>query len=299
MTAHDGKSGTIIKSSGGFYTVSTSGGLIECRARGIFRKDGQKPCVGDRVNISVNDDGSGLVEHIQKRRNFLIRPPLANLDVMVAVLSVSEPPPNLFVADKFIAVLEYKHIEPYIAVTKSDLQDAGALTSVYKQAGFSVFQISAETGEGVQALKDSLSGKFSAFSGNSGVGKTSLLNAIDPRLGLEVGEISKKLGRGRHTTRTTQIFTLDNGGRVADTPGFSSIDIVQVSGVGKEDMQRLFREFEPYIKDCRFQDCTHTAETGCGVIQAAKDGKIAETRYLSYKQIFLQLKDIKEWERKS
>ena len=141
MTEHGGKNGTIIKSSGGFYTVLTTAGPIECRARGIFRKEGQKPCVGDRVNISVNDDGSGSVDCIQKRRNFLIRPPLANLDVMVVVLSVSDPVPNLFVADKFIAVLEYAHIEPYIAVTKSDLHDAGALASVYRQAGFSVFQI--------------------------------------------------------------------------------------------------------------------------------------------------------------
>jgi len=290
---------TIIKASGGFYTVITPAGLVECRARGIFRKDGQKPCVGDHVKISVNDDGTGSVERILKRKNFLVRPPLANLDVMVVVLSVSDPAPNLFVADKFIAVLEHKQIEPFIAVTKSDLQDAGALSSVYKKAGFSVFQISSETGEGVQELKESLAGKFSAFSGNSGVGKTSLLNAIDPRLGLEVGEISKKLGRGRHTTRTTQIFTLDNGGRVADTPGFSSIDLVQVSGIGKEDLQHMFREFEPYIKDCRFDDCTHTAETGCGVIKAAADGEIVETRYRHYKQIFLQVRDIKEWERRN
>ena len=299
MTARGKDTGMIVKASGGFYTVEIPGGLVECRARGIFRKEGLKPCVGDNVEISVNDDGSGAVEHICKRKNALVRPPLANLDVMVVVLSVSDPEPNLFVADKFIAVLEHKHIEPFIAVTKSDLQDSSPLASVYKQAGFLVFQISSETGEGVPELKESLAGKFSAFSGNSGVGKTSLLNAIDPRIGLEVGEISKKLGRGRHTTRTTQIFTLDSGGRVADTPGFSSIDLVQASDIGKGDLPHCFREFEPYIKDCRFDDCTHTAEIGCGVIRAAENGYIAETRYGHYKQLFLQVKDIKEWERRN
>lgn len=291
--------GTIVRASGGFYTVETAAGFVECRARGIFRKDGQKPCVGDRVGISLHSDGSGAVERIYARKNELIRPPLANLDAMVVVLSVSDPEPNLFVADKFIAVLEHKHIEPLIAVTKSDLRDASEIVSIYSGAGFSVFQISSETGAGVPALKACLAGKFSAFSGNSGVGKSSLLNAIDPRLGLVTGQTSKKLGRGRHTTRTTQIFTLESGGRVADTPGFSSIDLERMSGVGKDDLWRCFREFAGYVSDCRFDDCTHTVETGCGVLKALHEGKISETRHRSYRQLFLQVKDVKEWERRN
>lgn len=291
--------GVIIKASGGFYTVETDTGLFECRARGIFRKEKLTPYVGDRVVIGFNEDGSGSVDKIMERRNSLVRPPLANLDEMVVALSVSDPAPNLFVADKFIAVLEHKDIEPLIAVTKSDLRDSEPLVSLYRAAGFRAFSVSCETGEGVREIKNALAGKFSAFSGNSGVGKSSLLNAIDPRLGLEVAETSKKLGRGRHTTRTTQIFMLDNGGRVADTPGFSSIDLVRTSDIDKAALPHCFREFETFTKDCRFDDCTHTVEAGCGVLRALSEGKIAASRHSGYMQMFEQIKDIKEWERKS
>lgn len=291
--------GTIIKASGGFYTVAIPDGVIECRARGIFRKENLQPCVGDLVVAGRNADGSGSVDEILARRNVLVRPPLANLDAMVVVLSVSDPPPNLFVADKFIAVLEHKNIEPVVAVTKSDLQDASALRDLYGNAGFAVYVISSETGFGVDALRQSLAGKFSAFSGNSGVGKSSLLNAIDPRLGLPVGETSKKLGRGRHTTRTVEIFTLPNGGKVADTPGFSSIDLVMMSDIDKYDLPHCFRDFAPYLASCRFDDCTHTREKGCGVLEAVKNGEVSEKRHNSYLQMYEQVKDIKEWERRT
>lgn len=293
------REGVIVRSSGGFYTVGLESGTIECRARGIFRKDGLKPCVGDRVNVSLNDDGTGSVDKILQRKNGLIRPPLANLDAIVVVLSVCDPAPNLFVTDKLIAVLEHKNIEPVIAVTKTDLGDAEPLANVYKCAGFQVFTICGENGLGILALKQNLEGKLSAFSGNSGVGKTSLLNAIDPRLGLEVGETSRKLGRGRHTTRTIEIFTLECGARVADTPGFSSIDIVQMSDIDKASLAHCFREFSKHMQNCRFDDCTHTVEAGCGVLEAVAKGEIAESRHHSYLQMFEQIKDIKEWERKS
>lgn len=289
--------GVIIKSSGGFYTVETEDGETECRARGILRKDNTKPYVGDRVVISKNEDGSGNVDDILPRKNSLIRPPLANLDAIVLALSVSDPDPNLFVTDKFIAVLEHKGIEPLIAVTKLDLQDASGLVRLYSGAGFPVFPVSCETGEGLDPLKRALAGKFLAFSGNSGVGKSSLLNAIDPRLGLEVGETSKKLGRGRHTTRTIQVFTLENGARIADTPGFSSIDLVQMSDVDKSGLAGCFREFAPYTGKCRFDDCTHTVEAGCEVLEAVKDGSVASSRHENYCQMFAQIKDIKDWQR--
>lgn len=291
--------GVIVKASGGFYTVETQDGTIECRARGIFRKEGVKPCVGDRVAIGFNEDGSGSVDEIFERKSSLIRPPLSNLDIMVLTLSVSDPEPNLFVTDKFIAVLEHKGIEPFITVTKSDLRDSEPLAGIYRSAGFEVFRVSGVSGEGVDELKDRLAGKFSAFSGNSGVGKTSLLNVIDPRLGLQVSETSKKLGRGRHTTRTVQSFLLDNGGRVADTPGFSSLDFVQVSDIDRDALPYCFREFRKHMTGCRFDDCTHTVEAGCGVLEAVERGEIASSRHSSYLQMFELVKDIKEWERRN
>jgi ribosome biogenesis GTPase len=290
--------GTIIRSSGGFYTVGAGGAELECRARGIFRKEGFKPCVGDNVVCSLNEDGSGSVDEVLPRRNSLVRPPLANLDAMVLVLSVSDPEPNYFVADKFIAVLEHEGIEPLVAVTKPDLSDAGPLCAVYENAGFTVVLVNRDTAEGIPELLEQLKGRFTAFSGNSGVGKTSLLNALDSRLGLAVGETSRKLGRGRHTTRTVTAFTLRNGGRVADTPGFSSLDVLQASSLAKEDLAGCFREFAPYVGSCRFKDCTHTVEAGCGVLAALAEGKIAPSRHTSYRLLYDQIKDIKEWERR-
>lgn len=279
--------------------MQTPHGLVECRARGIFRKDKTKPYVGDNVVIGFNEDGSGSVDEILERKNNLIRPPLANIDMMVVALSTADPGPNLFVTDKFIAVIEHKGIEPVIAVTKSDLGDAGDIVDIYRLAGFEVFQASGITGEGIDELRNALAGKFSAFSGNSGVGKSSLLNAIDPRLGLDVAETSKKLGRGKHTTRTTQSFMLENGGRVADTPGFSSIDLVQMSDIDRHALPHCFREFGDYMNGCRFDDCTHTVETGCKVLEAVENGDIATSRHQSYRQLFDQIKDINEWERRN
>jgi ribosome biogenesis GTPase len=290
--------GTIVRSSGGFYTVDTGSAELECRARGIFRKENFKPCVGDNVVCSLNEDGSGSVDGVLPRRNSLVRPPLANLDAMVLVLSVTDPEPNLFVADKFIAVLEHEGIEPIIAVTKPDLSDAGPLCAIYANAGYTVVCVNRDTAAGISELLDCLKGRFSAFSGNSGVGKTSLLNALDSRLGLTVGETSRKLGRGRHTTRTVTVFTLRNGGRVADTPGFSSLDIIQASSLTKEDLAGCFREFAPYTGSCRFLDCTHTVEAGCGVLAALSEGRIAPSRHASYRLLYDQIKDIKAWERR-
>lgn len=299
MSRNSSSRGVIVKSSGGFYTVEADDGVIECRARGIFRKEGRSPCVGDRVEIAHNPDGTGVVDEILPRRNSLVRPPLANLDAMIVVLSICDPEPNLFVADQLIAVLEHKGIEPVIAVTKSDLQDASPLAAIYENAGFAVYVISSETGDGVSALCAELAGKFCAFSGNSGVGKSSLLNAIDPRLGIEVSETSKKLGRGRHTTRHVETFTLPNGARVADTPGFSSIDIELMSDISKADLAACFREFAGYYGRCRFPDCSHTREIGCAVLAAAAGGQIAKSRHKSYELLFEQIKDVKEWERRA
>lgn len=297
--------GTIYKATGGFYYVYCTDSLdIECRARGIFRKTGTKPVVGDRVRIQVNADGSGTVDEILPRKNDLVRPPLANLDYMVAVLSVTDPAPNLAVVDKFLAVLEHKEIEPLIAITKSDIEppdariSAAALTSLYHNAGFAVFATNFETGEGLSALKEALAGKFSAFSGNSGVGKSTLLNAIDPQLALETGDTSKKLGRGRHTTRTVETYRLQSGGFVADTPGFTSLELTRISDITKEELAGCFREFTRYVDDCKFQDCSHTCEKGCAVLAAVQQGDIAPSRHASYCQLYDEIKEIPQWERR-
>lgn len=307
------KQGTIIKATGGFYYVKCGTELIECRARGIFRKEGISPLCGDTVTISVRqvsgekaasgkgDKTEGTIEQIAERRNFLLRPPVANLDQLLIVVSVSDPEPNLFVIDKLTAIAEIKKIEPVIVISKADLSDDGLperLCACYVQAGFAAHTVSNRTGEGMEAVKAALAGKISAFTGNSGVGKSSLLNLIDERLGLEVGETSKKLGRGRHTTRTVELFELDNGGIVADTPGFSSLDIERFETVFKEDLQYAFREFEPYLNDCRFTGCAHMGDKGCAVCAAVERGEIPRSRYESYCALYNQVKDLKEWELK-
>lgn len=293
------REGTIYKATGGFYYVITDGGAdLECRARGIFREQGVKPLVGDRVRVETGEDGSGVVDEILPRRNDLVRPPLANLDYMVVVLSVTDPAPNLFVVDKYIAVLEHKGIEPVVAVTKSDLDDPEPLAAIYRGAGFPVFVTDCVTLVGINELTAHLAGLFGAFSGNSGVGKSSLLNAIDPALGIQTGGTSRKLGRGKHTTRHVETFKLPNGALVADTPGFTSLELVRMSDITKENLSGCFREFARFAGGCRFMDCSHTCENGCAVLVAVEDGQIARSRHESYLQMYNEIKDVKEWERR-
>jgi len=291
--------GRIIKATGGFYYVRCADAReFQCRARGVFRKDNRSPLVGDMVQIQQNEDGSGTVAEILPRKNAFVRPPLANLDHMVVVLSVTDPAPNLFVVDKFIALLEKQDIDPIIAVTKADLAATGDLASLYTKAGYPVYVLSCETGEGVAALTDALAGTVSAFSGNSGVGKSSLLNAIDPRFAIQVGDTSKKLGRGRHTTRHVELFALQNGALVADTPGFSSIDIAEMGGIDKEELAGCFREFLPFLGRCKFVDCAHLREKGCAILEAVEQGEIDPRRHASYLQLYDEVKDVKPWEQR-
>jgi ribosome biogenesis GTPase len=292
--------GMIYRSTGGFYSVllSETEREVECRARGLFRKDGIKPCVGDRAVVSINGDGSGNVDEILPRKSLLGRPPLANLDDMALVLSVTDPVPNLLVTDKLLAILEYKGIEPLIAITKSDLDDPEPLRELYEGAGYAVFVVGKNSDEGIAALTERLRGRFSAFSGNSGVGKSSLLNRVDPRLGLAVGDTSKKLGRGKHTTRHVEAYALPGGGFVADTPGFTSLDLLQSGDITAADLADCFREFTPHIGSCRFLDCTHTVEKGCAVLAAVASGEIAPSRHQSYVQLHGELKEVPAWERR-
>lgn len=283
----------IIKAIGGLYTVESPCGILECKARGVFRNRGITPMVGDRVTLEGN-----LITQVLERKNCLIRPPLANLDQLLFVVSMCQPSPNLLLLDKFIAICEFKGITPILVLTKLDLDSHQQILALYQQVGIRVMPVAYAKPETVQAVRDILRGKLSAFTGNSGVGKSTLLNAIDERLTLATGEISLKLGRGRHTTRHAQLYPLTGGGYIADTPGFSTFETNQYDWIRKEELAGCFREFSPYEGTCRFHDCSHTAEKGCAVLEAVQAGDIAPSRHESYCKMFEEAKLIKEWERK-
>ena len=285
--------GMITKAIGGLYTVESPSGVMDCRARGIFRNRGQSPMVGDRAEVR-----NGVIDRLLPRKNSLIRPPLANLDQLLFVVSMYKPAPNLLLLDKFIAIAEYKHITPVLVVTKVDLEDPAYLVDIYRKAGIPVHVVDYAKPETVDAVAACLSGKLSAFTGNSGAGKSTLHNAIDASLQLETGSISEKLGRGRHTTRHAQLYPVQGGGYVADTPGFSTFETNQYDIIRKEELAGCFREFAPYLGKCRFQNCCHTAERDCALRQAVEAGEIAGSRYESYCRMFEEAKGLKEWELK-
>jgi ribosome biogenesis GTPase len=289
--------GRIVKALGGFYYVEAEGSLLECRARGLFRRQETSPLVGDLAVVEPTGEGTGYVVELLPRKNALVRPPLANLDQLFLVCSVFDPAPNLFVLDKLIAVAEHKGIAPLIVFTKTDLTERTELSALYREAGFPVFEVSSLTGEGVGPVKAALTGRLSAFCGNSGVGKSSLLNCIDPRLALPTADISRKLGRGRHTTRHVQLYHAE-GGLVADTPGFSSMELERYEVILKDELQECFREFAPYREKCRFTGCSHTREKGCAVLEAVTRGEIAPSRHESYTALYEAAKNIREWELK-
>ncbi len=269
--------GLILKAVGGLYTVESPSGVLSCKARGIFRKQGISPCTGDRV--TVEDD---VITEIMPRKNLLIRPPLANLDQLMFVLSVRDPAPNLQLLDRFLAVCVYKEIQPVLIFTKLDLADAVNYAEIYRPAGFPQFFVDYEKPETVEAVYDALAGKISAFTGNSGVGKSTLLNALDVSLNLETGDISKKLGRGRHTTRETALYTLPHGGRIADTPGFSTFETDAYAQIAPEELESCFPEIGAVTEPCRYADCRHIKEPDCAVRNAVRSGAIPRSRYESY-----------------
>ncbi len=289
------KEGLVLRSIGGFYYVEAADTVYTCRARGAFRRQGMSPLAGDRVAIEVAADLTGVLTEILPRKNSLIRPPVANVDVLVLVASVCKPSTNTLVLDKMIAVAEKKGITPLIVINKSDLEDPTELETIYRSAGLECFTVSARQPETVESLRRRLAGRMCVFAGNSGVGKSSLLNVLDPSLVLETGEISEKLGRGRHTTRTASLYHLA-GGYLVDTPGFSSLDLEQVEPIGKEELADCFREFADHIGECRFVGCAHYKEPDCGVRRAVERGEIAASRYESYVTMYEAVKDKKEWE---
>ena len=283
----------ITKGIGGFYYVRTDSGVVECRARGIFRKRGVTPVAGDNVRLSA--DGT-TIDEILPRKNVFIRPPVANLDVLFIVASTTQPVPSTRILDELTAAAVYKDVQPVLVITKADLAAADQLVACYAQSTIPVVLLHYDTGEGLDTLRGYIRGHLCAFCGNSGVGKSTLLNTLDPALHRETGGISQKLGRGRHTTREVEIFE-SCGGRIADTPGFASLEAQKLARIPKEDLQHAFPEFGPYFGRCRFTGCSHRSETGCAVRAALAEGKIAPSRYESYLAMYEEASQRKEWER--
>ena len=291
----DKLTGRIIRSISGFYDVQTASGLVNCRARGILRKDGQSPLTGDMVEITV-ERGKGMVERILPRRNRFVRPAVANLDALVVLAANVNPVTEPFLIDRVAAIAGDQEVPVVLCINKCDLDPALDLAKIYKAAGFTVICASAQTGEGVEELRQLLRGKLTAFTGNSGVGKSSMLNCLCPQLELPVGEVSEKLGRGRHTTRHVELYMLEEGTYVADTPGFSSFDTDQMDVILKENLQYAFPDFGPYIGECQFHDCSHRKEPGCAVTKAVAEGLVEQSRYDSYPRLYEKASQIKTWE---
>ncbi len=289
------KKGRIIRGIGGFYYVETDSGLITCRARGKLRMMGETPYVGDFVTVSINQDMTGYVLEISKRKNVMIRPPIANIDMIAIVASKAPPVTDTYFIDRIAALAEYKGIEVCIVINKCDEDIGEELFEIYKNTNIKVFRLSAKTGEGVHEFKTHLHGKLSAFTGNSGVGKSTLINAIMPDAKLETGEINSKIGRGRHTTRQVEILKVSDDTWIADTPGFSAFDIAAKDEIKPEELERMFPDFADYISDCKFIGCSHIKDSDCAVIDAVESGKIQKSRYESYKKMYSELEKIPKY----
>ena len=290
--------GIIFKALSGFYYVDCAGRAVTCRARGKFRHEKVSPLVGDRVNVTAQPDGTGTVDAVLPRKNQFWRPAVANIDMLVVVASGAIPVTDPFLIDRVVAAAERQRCECVICFNKWDLQQPQELYETYLAAGFPTLRISAETGEGLEELSHLIAGKVCAFTGNSGVGKSSSLNALEPGFDLRVGDVSEKLGRGRHTTRHVELFRLNNGAVVADTPGFASFE-EEGPGCPPEELQYAFREFAPYLGKCRFLDCSHVKEKGCAVLDALSKGALSKSRHNSYVRLYQQAKEVPEWRRKS
>ena len=317
--------GRVIRGLGGLYeiqlrqgTTPLSGALIHARAKGSFRAKGVSPLVGDVVTVQYDDtavanqsgnavrreDGGGaVILSIETRKNVLIRPPMANLGVLFITFAAAKPDPVTETIDKLIAIAEYNGIEPVPVICKRDVapERAEELRALYENAGFTSFALSSVEDEGIDALREwiysNLGDRIAAFSGASGVGKSTLLNALYPELGLETGAISRKIERGKHTTRRVELYPVGEG-YVADTPGFSMLDFVRFDFFGREDLPFVMREFEPYIGECRYTKCTHTKEEGCAILAAVREGKIAPSRHRGFLAMYEELKNKKEWDKK-
>ena len=286
--------GRIVKALSGFYDVDLGGGrIVTCKARGRLRKEGTTPLVGDQALVE-----NAMVQEILPRRNWFVRPAVANLDLLVLLASEVIPVTEPFLVDRITAIAGSQGVEVVIVVNKTDLSGEGELARIYRRAGYQVVCTSAVTGQGIEELRALIAGKVVALSGNSGVGKSSILNRLAPSLCLPTGEVSDKLGRGRHTTRHIQLFSLPDGTYVADTPGFSSFDTEQMEVILKENLQYAFPDFAPFLGKCQFHDCAHLREPGCAVTAALARGEIEPSRYESYRRLYEIARERKAWESK-
>ena len=288
------RQGRIVRALSGFYTVDCAGERIECRARGVMRNQGITPLVGDEVTLSVGE-GLAAVEEILPRRNALLRPPVANIDKLYLLSAFADPAPSPLLLDTQTAVCERAGITPVIVFNKCDEGDFSAIAAAYRTTGYEIFVISCKTGEGIDALRESIPEGICAFTGNSGVGKSTLLNLLVPGLALPTGEVSAKLGRGRHTTRHVELYDMGGGRLLADTPGFSSLSC---DPVPKEEVAALFPEFRDHLGDCRFTTCSHICEPGCGILAALAAGEIAPPRHASYVELYRQAAAAHPWDKR-
>lgn len=288
--------GRIQKALSGFYYVDTGGRILTCRARGKFRKDGVSPLVGDWVEVRELGNGEGFVERIYPRKNTFARPAVANIDQLVVIASAAIPRTDPYLIDRVAAIAALKDCRVLVVLNKCDLDRADELYGIYRASGFSTLRVSAETGEGIEDLKELITGKLSAFTGNSGVGKSSILNALDPAFHIQVGEVSQALGRGRHTTRHVELYKLSCGAEVVDSPGFSSFETDELNLELKKRLPETFLEFAPYLESCQFVGCSHTKEKGCAVLEALRQEKIQESRHRSYLRLYEELKPLQDWQ---
>ena len=288
--------GRIQKALSGFYYVNTGNEVLTCRARGKFRREGISPLVGDRVEVRELGSGEGFVEKILPRKNAFARPAVANIDQLVVIASAAIPKTTPYLIDRVASIAALKGCDVVIVLNKCDLDPADELFEIYHAAGFPTIRVSAETSEGMEELQAQISGKFSAFTGNSGVGKSSILNTLDPEFRIKTGEVSDALGRGRHTTRHVELYRLSCGAEVVDSPGFSSFETDELNLELKHHLPETFREFAPFLEDCRFVGCSHTKEKGCAVRDALKRGEIQKSRYESYLRLYEELKPLKDWQ---
>ncbi|MBO5936652.1 MAG: ribosome small subunit-dependent GTPase A [Clostridia bacterium] len=287
--------GVILKGIGGFYYVRTDEGVFECKAKGKFRKERITPLAGDKVSVTIRNDEENTIDEIYERKNFLIRPPVANIDKLFIVVSAAKPKPNTVIIDKMTVLAEKNNITPVVVITKTDLANHDELKAVYETTGYKVYSFSVEDHSELDNIKNELSGCLCAFTGNSGVGKSTLINALSGNLQLETGEISDKLGRGRHTTRQAEVFPVGDG-LVIDTAGFSSIDFTVDNRIYSDELQYYFREFSEHIDECRFTGCRHIGDKGCRICELIQSGEISTSRHESYKAILSEIKDNKKWD---
>ena len=290
------KKGLITHSISGFYYVEAADAVYECRAKGVFRKNHMTPLAGDIADIET-DGEKGTVTRIYDRKNFLQRPPVANIDILFIVSSLDRPKPNLFVIDKLSAFAVYHGINPVIVLSKCDLGSPEEYKKIYEKAGFRVICTSVKDGSGIEEIKEIINGRICAFAGNSGVGKSSLINSIIPGIALETNDISDKLGRGKHTTRSVALYKAF-GGYIADTPGFSSLDFEENGErIFKDELSDCFPEFAPFVQQCKFYpSCSHVSDKGCAVAEAVKNGNIPAERHQSYCRMYEEVKNFKKWE---